>query len=147
MTRPAPRSVRGNVTEETLPLAKEELELSRRKVETGRIRVTKRVRERATFIEEPLHRGEVDIERTTIERVIEQPPESRYEGDVLVIPVVEEVLVVRKQLMLKEEIRIRRRSVERPHRERVMLRSEEAVVERLEGAPLAGGGRKKSAIP
>lgn len=146
MTRANQRSDRGNVTK-TLPLAKEELVVSRRKRERGRVRITKRIRAREALVEEPLRHDELDIERTTIQRAIEHIPEPRYEEDVLVIPVVEEVLVVHKQLMLKEEIRIRRRSVERPHRERVVLRSEEAVVERIGSAPRPGSGRKRNATP
>ena len=49
---------------------------------------------------------------------------------VLIVPVVEERLVVQKRLVLVEELHVRRRAVERAHQERVVLRSEEAVVER-----------------
>lgn len=36
-------------------------------------------------------------------------PEIRTEGDVTIVPVLEEVLVVEKRLVLKEELHIRRR--------------------------------------
>ena len=48
-----------------------------------------------------------------------------------VIPVVEEVLVTQRKLVLKEEIRLRRVRSTEQHRETVTLRRHEAVVERL----------------
>jgi hypothetical protein len=44
-----------------------------------------------------------------IDRIVAEPPVQRQEGDTLILPVVEEVLVVEKRLMLREEIRITRR--------------------------------------
>jgi uncharacterized protein (TIGR02271 family) len=127
---------RSEAGEQSIPLAHEELEVSKRKVETGRVRVRKVVSEHEALIDERLAGEEIDIDRQSVNQAIDGPVEPRYEGDVLVIPVMEEVLVVRKQLMLKEEVRVRRRAVERAHRERVALRSEEAVVERV--APRSG---------
>ncbi|MCU1257248.1 MAG: hypothetical protein JWO80_133 [Bryobacterales bacterium] len=49
------------------------------------------------------------IERVQVDRIVAEPPVQRQEGDTLVLPVVEEVLVVEKRLMLREEIRITRR--------------------------------------
>src|SRR5688572_31397794 len=99
----------------TLPLASEELDVSKRTHESSRVRVRTAVHEREALVEQPLVREEAEVRRIPINRVIEEPLDVRHEGDVLVIPVVEEVLVVRKQLMLREEIHIRRRAVEHPH--------------------------------
>ena len=57
--------------------------------------------------------------------------EMRQEGDVLVIPVLEEVIVLQKRLMLKEEIRITKRSQQTIEPQVVTLRREEIVVEQL----------------
>ena len=124
----------GRPDKKTIPIAREEVDVSRRIHESGRIRVRKVVRERDALINEPVLREEGEVKRITINRAIEEPMEARYEGDVLVIPVVEEILVVRKQLMLKEEIHIRRRSVAVQHTERLRLRSEEVSIERLQPA-------------
>lgn len=129
MARTTP-SHRRDDSGQTLPLAHEEVEVSRRKVETGRVRVRKSVSQHEAFIDERLVDEEIHVDRRSVNQAIDGPLEPRYEGDVLVIPVLEEVLVVRKQLMLKEELLIHRHKVERPHRERVVLRSENAVVER-----------------
>lgn len=116
--------------EESIPLAREELEVSKRKVETGRVRVRKVVREHEEDVEERLLHEEVDVQRVPVDRILDGPVQPHYEGDVLVIPVVEERVVLQKRLVLVEEVHVRRRSVERPHSERVTLRSEEALVER-----------------
>jgi stress response protein YsnF len=66
----------------------------------------------------------------------------REEGDTIIIPIVEEVLTIERRLVLKEEVRIRRiRETER-YQERVTLRKQQAVVNRLpvENSAAAGGG-------
>jgi len=49
------------------------------------------------------------IERVPIGRIVPSTPEQRQEGDTLVLPVVEEILVSEKKILLQEEIRITRR--------------------------------------
>jgi stress response protein YsnF len=48
-------------------------------------------------------------DRAAMGRMVETAPEIRTESDVTILPVVEEVLVVEKRLVLKEELHIRRR--------------------------------------
>jgi stress response protein YsnF len=55
----------------------------------------------------------------------------RYEGDTMIVSIMEEVLVVEKRWMLKEEIHLRQRRVERHQPQRVTLRREEALVEHI----------------
>jgi len=65
--------------------------------------------------------------------VVDGPaPESRIEGDVMIVPVLEEVVVVKKQLVLKEELHITRRRIAERDSRTVTLRREEATVERIE---------------
>ena len=113
-----------------IPVAQEEAHVSRRRVETGTVRVHKVVREHVETIDEPILHDEVDIEHIAINRVVEAPTPPREEGDVLVVPVYEEVVTVQRQWVLREEIRLRRREVQTRHREQVTLRSEQAKVER-----------------
>jgi stress response protein YsnF len=62
--------------------------------------------------------------------VIEAVPDVRWEGDTFIVPVVEEVLVVEKRLVLKEELHIRpEKSVERVEKP-VVVRRTVATVER-----------------
>jgi len=50
----------------------------------------------------------------------------------LIVSIMEEVLVIEKRLVLKEELYIRKRRVETHRPQQVILRSEEVCVERLE---------------
>ena len=113
-----------------IPVAREEVSVSRDVVETGVVDVRKVVRERVEVIDEPMLHDEVDIERVPINRAVDalQPP--RQEGDVLVIPVYEEVVTVQRKWVVKVEVRLRRREVQARHREQVVLREEQALVER-----------------
>jgi uncharacterized protein (TIGR02271 family) len=119
--------------QDTVLLAEEELEVRRRTAERGRVRVSKSVHESEALVQDVILREEVEVERIAVDRVVQQAPEIRYEADVLVIPIVEEVAVVHKQLVLKEELHVRKRLRQTPYEERVTLRSEEAAVERIAG--------------
>jgi len=113
-----------------IPVAREEASIAREIVETGVVNVRKVVRERVEVIDEPMLHDEVHIEHVTINREVAAPEPPREEGDVLVIPVYEEVVTVHRQWILKEEVRLRRREVQTRHREEVVLREEQALVER-----------------
>jgi uncharacterized protein (TIGR02271 family) len=118
-----------------LPVVAEEAEVRKQVVETGRVRVAKTVRQREEVVDIPLRRDEVQVERVPVNRVVEGPVEIRHEGDTTIIPLVEEVLVVEKRLMLREELRVTTRQVEERRPQRVTLRAEEATVERVEPTP------------
>ncbi|MBC8077906.1 MAG: YsnF/AvaK domain-containing protein [Chloroflexales bacterium] len=123
-----------------VPVLEETLDVQKRTVATGVVRVHKTVREREEVIDEPLLREQVDVERVGINQVVAQAPEVRREGDVLIIPVLEEVLVVEKRLLLKEEIRISLRKGEFHSPQTVTVRSEEITIERSEPAEQAADG-------
>ena len=114
-----------------MPVIAEELEVQKRLVETGKVRITKVIHEREAVVGEPLYCEEVEVERVPIQRVVDSPIPVRYEGDTVVVSILEEVLVIEKRLMLKEELHIRKRRVETHQPQQVTLRHEEARIERL----------------
>jgi stress response protein YsnF len=87
---------------------------------------------REQLIDEELTRVRVEVERVPIGRTIEVVPTISQEGDTTIIPVVEEIVVVERRLVLKEEVRIRRVSTKEQHQETVVLREQEAVITREE---------------
>ena len=113
-----------NDRSERIELAEEQLEISKREVERGRLVVRTRTEERVEFAEIELQQEEVTVERVPRGVPIDVVPAVREDDGVLIIPVVEEQLVVTKRLILKEEIRITRRSRRELVREPVRLRSE-----------------------
>jgi uncharacterized protein (TIGR02271 family) len=112
-----------------LPITQEQVEIRRQEIETGVTRIAKKVTERSERIDEPLLRQHVEVNRVPVGRVVDEPMPPRYEGDVLIVPVVEEEVVVTRRWVLKEELHVIRRTVEERHRETIKLRSEDAVVE------------------
>jgi uncharacterized protein (TIGR02271 family) len=130
-----------------IPLAAEELRVEVREVPTGRVVVRTTVDVREEVIDLPLSREEVEVERVAINRVVPEVTPVRQEGDTTIVPVFEEVLVVEKRLLLKEEVRIVRRRTEERRPQRVTVRREEASVERLPAggpAPPEGGRGTRS---
>jgi stress response protein YsnF len=127
-----------HLAEEVIPLAEEEVRVGKRVVTTGRVRV----RTFVDVVQEPvrasLEEETVEVTRVPVGLEISQAPEVRTENGVTIVPVVEEVLVIEKRLILKEELHIRRitqtEDVEIP----VELRKQRAEVERL---PAGEGSR------
>jgi uncharacterized protein (TIGR02271 family) len=114
-----------------VPVLVEELEVQKRLVETGKVRITKVVHERETLVDEPLFHDNVAITRVPMQRVVDGPVPVREENGTTIISIVEEVLVVEKRLMLREEIHIRKQRIETHQPQRITLRSEEVRVERV----------------
>ena len=115
-----------------IPVIEETLDVQTRRVETGGVRITKVVHEREEVVNVPRVREEVTVERVTLNRIVDTPVSMRQEGDTLIIPLLEEVIVMEKRLMVKEELRITKRRIEEQASQQVTLRREEVVVERLD---------------
>jgi stress response protein YsnF len=99
---------------QVVPIVEERLEVRTREVERGRVQVRIRVEDREELAEAVLRQEDVTVERVPLGHPVEAPPPVREEDGVLVVPVLEERLVVRTQLILKEELRIvRARRTER----------------------------------
>jgi uncharacterized protein (TIGR02271 family) len=94
-----------------IPLHEESLEAATRPVELGRVRVTKRVLTEPWETTVEVGRDDVRVERMAVDRPVETAPEPWYEGETLVVPVVEEVVVTETRLVVREEVRITRRRV------------------------------------
>jgi uncharacterized protein (TIGR02271 family) len=114
----------------TIPLAEEQVSITKREVEHERVQVHVRVDERHEVVTEQLLRDDVEIERVPRNVPLSELPNVRLEGSTTIIPVFEEVLVVEKRLMLVEEIHVRRRSGTEERQIPVTLRREEARIER-----------------
>lgn len=131
-------SVQDHVKRElVIPLLGEEVAVTKQVVETGRVTVARVTREQPEMIAEPLVAETVEISRVPIGRQVETMPAVRHEGETIVIPVVEERLLIERRLFLKEEVRIRRVRTCRTHRESVTLRHHEVVVNRRPGSGAA----------
>jgi len=134
-----------------LPLLAEEISVAKRQVVTGRVLASTITREEEKLVDELLASEQVEIERVPVGRPVDWAPPVREEGDTVIIPVVEEVLVVERRLLLKEEVRVRRVRKEERHQERVKIRRQEVEVTRhpagTEGAAASGAAGVEKQSP
>ncbi len=114
-----------------VPILAEEIKIARKMVQTGGVRVHKTVQERTETVDEPTFQEQINMERVPVNRFVEEAPQVRYEGDVMIVPLLEEVLVVEKRLVLREEIRISKRSETVRKPQQVVVRREEATLEQI----------------
>ena len=109
----------------------ENLRLGVSKIETGKLRAKKKVHDEDLIVSGPVLQDELTIERIPLNQYIDEaPPSVRYEGDTMVIPVIEEEVVVQTRLKLVEEVRITRRQREKMAEEPITIRREEVLIER-----------------
>ena len=121
----------------TISVIQESLEIGTRTVDTGRgVRISKTVAELPFEVSEILHHDEISVLHVPIDRIVAvgEAPASRYEGDTLIIPIVEEVVVVERRLRIKEELHVTTTRREEQYAETVMLKSEQVHVERFDKA-------------
>ncbi len=121
----------GDLNPDPIPIVEETLTIGKREVETSRVRVRTTVDEREQIVREELLQTAVEIDRIDINRVVETAPEIREDGDFLIIPIVEERLVISKELVLVQELRIGRSQIIQKIEEPVTLRKTRLEVERL----------------
>ena len=118
----------------TVPVVEERAVVRKHRKVTGAVRVRTEVKTAEEVVDAPLAVEQVEVERRPLDRWIDAPVPTRQEGDTTVITLHEEVVVVEKRLRATEEVRVTRRTSTRHAEERVTLRREEAVVERLDAA-------------
>ena len=92
--------------ETVVPVVREALLLNKEEVATGRVQVRTVTDTVQEVVKAELALSNVEITRNPVVREIDAPPDVRVEGDVTIIPVVEERLVVEKRLYLKEELHL-----------------------------------------
>jgi uncharacterized protein (TIGR02271 family) len=119
--------------DDRIELVEERLEVEKRAVERGRVVVRKHVDTREEIAEAVLHQDELSVERVPLGVPVDAAPPVREEGDVLIVPVLEEQLVIQTRLILKEELRITRRRRSETFRQPVRLRAERVEVVREGG--------------
>ncbi|MBL1264058.1 YsnF/AvaK domain-containing protein [Candidatus Methylomicrobium oryzae] len=113
-----------------LPVIEERLHIDKYTVETGTVRISKQVTAQQEILTVPLVREEIQVERVPINQLIDSlPPAIRYEGETMIIPIVAEVAVVEKRLMLVEELRLIKRQHQKRTTESINLRKEAVSVE------------------
>jgi uncharacterized protein (TIGR02271 family) len=120
----------------SIVLAEEQLTVTTQPIVTGRVRVRTLTDTIEEVVRHPLKTERIEVRHVPRDVTIapgEPLPLMRQDGDVTILPVFEEVLVVETRLVLREELHIIRHASTEVAELPVTLRRQRATVERLEG--------------
>lgn len=129
---PQPADAIGSAESMVVPLIEEQLQVSKQTVTTGRVRLQKSVGAYDVQLDEPLAVSTIQVERVPLGHVVEVAPKIRQEGDTVVYPILEERLVLTKELVLVEEVRVTQQRSEHRDTQVITLRRERVDVQREE---------------
>jgi uncharacterized protein (TIGR02271 family) len=116
----------GDEDEIRVQRSEEELRAGTREVEVGAMKIRKRVRTDHEQIRVPKRREEVSVERVPVN---EPATGTEIGEDEIVVPVVEEEVIVDKRPVVKEEIRVRKDVVQDEEIVEADVRKEEVDIE------------------
>lgn len=134
--RPEPDPAKEDIKDESsgvIPVIEEHVEVGKKVIEKAKVRLSKRVNESVESYDVPLTEEEIVVKRVQKNELVDTAPAAvRYEGDVMIIPVLKEVAVIEKRIMLVEEIHVAKYKYDKTETRRVVVRKEEVNVERTE---------------
>lgn len=114
-----------------VPLVDEYLEIKKHWEQTGEVIIRKSVESKTQSLPVDVQYEEVQIDRVPANRPLAygEKTEPWWDGDVLVVPVVDEEIVVLKRQVLREELRIYKRRLSRRETVSDTVRSERIDIE------------------
>lgn len=118
-----------------LPVLEERLESDQLAPPPGPVRISRLANNRQVLVDEPLMKEDVEIQRVIINQFVDGPVDIHYDGGTVVIPLLEEVIVIEKRLVLREELRITRRQRHSHDPQYVDLWREDVTVEPADRTP------------
>ncbi|MBA3647660.1 MAG: DUF2382 domain-containing protein [Chitinophagales bacterium] len=114
-----------------IPVIEEQLNVRKEIIETGKIHVSKTISKETEIVTVPFIKEEVKVERIEINQIVSEQPSVRYEDNVMIIPVVKEVVIVEKRLLLVEELRVTKNTVQDEFKQEIILSKENINIERI----------------
>lgn len=115
-----------------LELKKEKLNVEKKQIETGRVKISKKVLKEEIPLDFSGFEEEIEIDRKKIGRVVEMlGPAVRKEGDSTVYSLYKEVYV--KQIILEEEVWISKKRITKAFKGTEKLKREVIEIERTSG--------------
>ncbi|HEU4471916.1 MAG TPA: DUF2382 domain-containing protein [Flavisolibacter sp.] len=115
-----------------IPVVEEGMEIGKEVVETARIVVQTRIREEQATVNIPVISEKYEVRHIPVNQVFPEPPGVRHEGDTLIVPVIEEIVVVEKRYRVIEEVHLIKHKTETPFMQELTLRKGEVRVERTD---------------
>jgi uncharacterized protein (TIGR02271 family) len=112
----------------SIPIVEEQIKVGSREVTTQRAIINKNIEEREELVDLPVLSDDYRIERIPINLTIDSRLPVRCVGDTTIIPVIDEIAIVTKQLVLREELHITRVPTELHRPQLVKLKRERVDV-------------------
>ena len=112
-------------------IMEEQASVSKEVVEQARVRIVKKVHEDIERVDLSSKAEQVEVHKVVINKYVDEAPAVRYEGDTMIVPVMKEVVVMEKRLVLAEEIHITTKTVKTSDEREIPLLREEVHVERV----------------
>lgn len=116
--------------QQRIPLVEERARVAKQDVVTGKVTVRTVSEDIQQIVREHLDHETIEVTRVPVNREVDKAPEVRTIDGVLIVPVLEERLVIEKRLVLAEELHIRRQVVREDVEAPVTLRKQRAEVVR-----------------
>ena len=113
-------------------MVEETARIDKREVQTGRVKVHTMVETSEQMVREALSSQNVKVTRVPVDQPVTTVPVIRTENGITIVPVLEEILVVEKRLILREELHIKQEVSHETVEVPVSLRKQRAVVERVD---------------
>jgi stress response protein YsnF len=113
-----------------IPRVEEQLQVHKTQQVRGTVRVHVVPTEHEQKVSVPVTNVRAEVKRVAVGRIVDAAPPVREEGNTVIVSIVEEVLVVEKRLLLREEIHIERQHTTKLEEHQVKLRSERVEVTR-----------------
>ena len=113
-------------------MVEETARIDKREVQTGRVKVHTVVETSEQMVREALSSQNVKVTRVPVDQPVTTVPVIRTENGITIVPVLEEILVVEKRLIVREELHIKQEVSHETVEVPVSLRKQRAVVERVD---------------
>ena len=126
-------NIRNGVGDETIEVVEENIQVGKRAVETGGVRVTSHMREVPVEEEVRLRQEHVEIERRPVDRPATTADLNNFREGTIEVRETQEEAVVAKDARVVEEIRVRKNVEERTEKVHDTVRRTEVEVEQLGG--------------
>lgn len=114
-----------------IPVIEETASIDKKVVDSATVVVHTNIIEEKKSVAVPLTTEEYEVKRIPVNEFVDERPPVRQEGNCIIVPVVEEVLIVQKRLKVVEEVHLVKRQLTETHKEDIVLKKEEVTVERV----------------
>jgi uncharacterized protein (TIGR02271 family) len=118
-----------------ISIHEEKMHLSKEVVEKRKITIHKKVNTETVSHDVPLLHDHVQIEHIPVNKEVTEIPKIRETGNVTIIPIIEEVAVITKKIMLVKEIHITKEQIETLEHIETALRSESVTIDKKDVQP------------